>query len=516
MKFQQLLEELIVELSGEDAYKKFYSNMDKNVFNQIIFADPKTITDASGNISKVGPYSKNLLTMYKKRYLKLEDLPRAKEYLEYVYQYNIRGMDKVRNLDDLYKLVQQYIIKSTNSLTDAIKALSPNEYKILYDGQLIKIFQPLTEKAACYIGVNTVWCTTWGPASLNDKFKGRVNQFNYYHDKGPLYIIISKQSPDEKYQFHLESKQFMDINDKKIDSKLLFKKYPELKNFFFPSFVKEVTPEQLKKELSQIFMLSKNDSMTLIEKTIGGTSENPLITAIIERNKKQLNSLIHDDNIIDEIAIYSGKINFPVSKLTFQLTEISYTLNSYIGDKQNSWETLYSQISDIDIDDDWVHELFENSFKSYYLTHKDELIDLNVYNYEGFKKYYFHDFYNDSKIIDSFKSNSVKNTEELYIEECDEEINQIENFIMFSESHHYPYSVTIELDIENFIIFVARKSIKEIPNINDFTVQYCIENDVPIEYDGIYNFTWNYATYESDESYRDDVDNYFQEFLDDA
>ena len=35
--------------------------------------------------------------------------------------------------------------------------------------------------------------------------------------KGPLYILISKDNPSEKYQFHFETSQFMDVKDQDID-----------------------------------------------------------------------------------------------------------------------------------------------------------------------------------------------------------------------------------------------------------------------------------------------------------
>ena len=47
-----------------------------------------------------------------------------------------------------------------------------------------------------------------------------------------MYININKHNHSEKYQFHFESKQFMDKNDRSIDIYTFFEEYPKLEDFY--------------------------------------------------------------------------------------------------------------------------------------------------------------------------------------------------------------------------------------------------------------------------------------------
>ena len=78
------------------------------------------------------------------------------------------------------------------------------------------IIQPLDQYAAYWWakeypkkGVTNRWCTAW---------EGDNSRFSYYNRQGPLYIIIpAKRNDDnEKYQFHFETKQFMDFQDHQL------------------------------------------------------------------------------------------------------------------------------------------------------------------------------------------------------------------------------------------------------------------------------------------------------------
>lgn len=83
------------------------------------------------------------------------------------------------------------------------------------------------------------WCTS-PPESRN---------FDYYIKNGPLYVILSNDErgpvgsrtglPQERYQFHFPSNQFMDRADRQIDLvNFLNGKAAELKEYFKPEFAK--------------------------------------------------------------------------------------------------------------------------------------------------------------------------------------------------------------------------------------------------------------------------------------
>ena len=112
-------------------------------------------------------------------------------------------------MPELYKIIEPYIVKSNKDLSVILQTLPKNQYKVLHNGEKWYILQPLTETAACQIGVNTEWCTTWGKESLNPNYRERSNYFEGYNKQSPLYIIIDKTNLENKYQFHFNSKQYM-------------------------------------------------------------------------------------------------------------------------------------------------------------------------------------------------------------------------------------------------------------------------------------------------------------------
>ena len=174
--------DLLTEISGEDAYNKYYLDViSKQEFNQIAMSDPGTKVNPNNanEILKIGPYTKLLIHIYKRGNLKLEDLPRVKDYLKYVYKHRIPIDHKnFTNLTDLYNLIKDYLVKDKQSnIHEIIPHLNPKEYVQLHNGAEWEIFQPKTERAACYLGSGTSWCTTWGSLSLNPEYKERTNYF---------------------------------------------------------------------------------------------------------------------------------------------------------------------------------------------------------------------------------------------------------------------------------------------------------------------------------------------------
>lgn len=82
-QFKTLSGYLMEQSSPDEIYQKYYSKIDKNIFDKIIEADPKTIKGI-----KIGKYAKLLLNIYKNGNLPMEDLPKASYYLSLVYKYN--------------------------------------------------------------------------------------------------------------------------------------------------------------------------------------------------------------------------------------------------------------------------------------------------------------------------------------------------------------------------------------------------------------------------------------------
>ena len=102
MKFEFLLEDLLTELSGEEIYKKYYSKIPYDTFISIVQSDPQSKVK-NNTIERIGKYGKLLISMYQKGGLKLEDLDKAKEYMDYVYKHNVAiEVNKIKELGDIY------------------------------------------------------------------------------------------------------------------------------------------------------------------------------------------------------------------------------------------------------------------------------------------------------------------------------------------------------------------------------------------------------------------------------
>jgi hypothetical protein len=228
-QFKTLSGYLTEQSSPDEIYQKYYSKIDKNIFDKIIEADPKTIEGI-----KIGKYAKLLLNIYKNGNLPMEDLPKASYYLSLVYKYNRSIPNNVKYLVDIYKIIEDKIIRIDSPIKDVLKQLIDGvDYIKVFETNNWWLFTPKTEKGAAYLGVNTEWCTTYGEHCRNPAYKNRdENAFNKYNNQGPLYIIINKSDESEKYQIHLEKKEFMNKNDERFDLNKFIKENDDIGDLF--------------------------------------------------------------------------------------------------------------------------------------------------------------------------------------------------------------------------------------------------------------------------------------------
>ena len=204
---------LLNEAELKDIYQKYYNNIPEETFWQIVKADP---TYDPQKEQKMGKYGKWLLNLFKQNKLKLEDLYKATEYLQYFVKYynkiQEKDINKYDSLPTLYNTIKQFKDAAENgeelatSKSDEIRKIKEDAEKFYEDDTWLVVI-PHTEEAACYYGKNTEWCT----AATNS-----YNMFEQYYDQGLLYINICK-STNKKYQFHFETCQFMDENDNPIN-----------------------------------------------------------------------------------------------------------------------------------------------------------------------------------------------------------------------------------------------------------------------------------------------------------
>lgn len=207
-----------------------FSKITKEDFEEIIKADPTANKQ----------YSQWLLTIYAKGNLVLEDLYKATEDLEKLYKFKTkvdqekRDINQCENLDDLYSVIEKLVQLPDDQLlsnTQLAKKVKLEGAEVHLDTDRWRVLSPLNVEAARLYGSGTRWCT----ASAGH------NQFEYYvgsrHPNSKLYIIIDKQAtPDNKtthkYQFHFETKQFMNALDHSVDYLKLLKENEELLTCF--------------------------------------------------------------------------------------------------------------------------------------------------------------------------------------------------------------------------------------------------------------------------------------------
>lgn len=423
MKFELIIEDLLNELSGTEIYNKYYSKIPYDEFKSIVDSDPQTTVGGDGIIARLGKYAKLLLNMYQKGGLRLEDLEKAKEYLGYVYSHKIPvEINKINELGDLYNVVKDYIAKDTKSLSEILKVLSQDEFKVLHNGEGWYVFQPLTEKAACYLGVNTEWCTTWGPYSLNKKNKDRGNLYQRYAKDGPLFIMINKSDQNDKYQFHFESKQYMDKDDRRIDTSEFLRNKIELRNFFFPSFLGEVSNDELQLELKRIDVLPEEDGTELIKKSVGQI-DNPLINAILNEDEVALEQLIVSDELNGSVEISGGRLVIPVSDLKEDTQSLYDVISYYEYEVNNGWQFVYDDMRDRGIDE-YEEEHLLKFFTDYYEANSSELgSSLGIKNFEQFHKMFFDNYKSNDNIQEDFWTDIADESYQNYEAANESELN---------------------------------------------------------------------------------------------
>ena len=238
-----LREGLITEITVNDAWTKFYSNVEKfpvlkgdeSLFNKLNDLYPRR----GDNFNK--GYFTWLYNLIKTNQLKEEDFYKAKEYLRLFDKFinriptESRDINKFKNLNDLYDVVREFEEGGDTMATsnkDEIRQIKQNEIDKVYEDDEWLIMIPKTERASCLIGKGTKWCTAAEESN---------NAFDSHNSQGPLYVMVDKYN-DTKYQLHFESNQLMDATDRPISA-----------SYFFDNIMEDSGPFEFLKQSSDKF-----------------------------------------------------------------------------------------------------------------------------------------------------------------------------------------------------------------------------------------------------------------------
>ena len=220
----------ILLLEDIAAVRKLFPTIKDNVFDNLIRLDP---TFVEGRNS-VGRYGKWILNLYKrngnldlfhitdllnrfeeeKPHLKIKDIGHFK---------SLEDVDRYLNDEDSYtELSHRQRVRDNQNARKNVNLKKDAE--LVFDSDMWQVYVPKTYAASCKLGQGTTWCT----ASTESDY-----YYKDYSQKGPLYINIHKVIPDEKYQFHFETEQFMDSDDRPIDIfDFIFEQHKELLPFY--------------------------------------------------------------------------------------------------------------------------------------------------------------------------------------------------------------------------------------------------------------------------------------------
>lgn len=236
----------------------------------------------------------------------LEDLPKATQYLQAFDKMRNRLPDdkkdimKYPDLPSLFNEVKQGIeqpdaMKSNReqnmkSSGEVDKILSTEAKKVFDDGKW-EVWNPESHKASCLLGRGTEWCTSWEDSARKQQSE---EYYNKYKSEGELYIFINKQNPQEKYQYHQESNQFMDVNDSEVKKFTWLLKDPELLKFTQPLLTSE-QKETVKMNKKYLNMTSEQ-KMQLVN----GDDEKAIINLLTYGEIRNADA---DGNPLDEVEI---------------------------------------------------------------------------------------------------------------------------------------------------------------------------------------------------------------------
>jgi hypothetical protein len=234
MKIKELLDEAI---DVDRTYQKYGQQIAQRLKS---IGKPSTQSDVEEFIFKWkddhldlnNTYAIWLLTHWLNQNIQqLEDVERAKSYLKTFDQNKLKMDQDKRDINRYVPFVgnrpkpNQLILQT--HMEQFIRDNPPDqerlardieqakkEIKVIYQGSQVTIIQPLTQLAASVWGRDTDWCTAYGYEF--GKHPTLTNQFNYYNQQGPMFIISFGDGA--KYQLHNYTQQFMDVNDQQVYS----------------------------------------------------------------------------------------------------------------------------------------------------------------------------------------------------------------------------------------------------------------------------------------------------------
>lgn len=298
---QTYLQEAIADI------KKYYPNIDDDVFMQLINLDPTY----RGNDS-AGKYGKWLLNLYNKGNLSEEEFdevtPLLNQFTTYRNRVQNKDLNSYKSLDALSDVLAS-VIDDDSMLTDRQKVRflknvksgkvqtgKENDYDTVYEDSNWVVWVPNTHEASMKLGKGTDWCT----AHENPEW---YDQYTYEDgEEFSLYIMKNKDT-GERFQYcdnpyRGYDYQFMDESDTEVDTMFFMSDLVESDNAF-AEWLHDLNPEFFK--FQRIV-----DGLIIEDDTVTGTTC-PEADVVIPDDVEFIGeSAFYQDDIINTVYISSG------------------------------------------------------------------------------------------------------------------------------------------------------------------------------------------------------------------
>jgi len=428
----------------EDIKNKYFKDMDDKVFSQLVKLDPTYKGE-----DKAGNYTRWILNLYNKGKLKEEDFYKVTDYLQKFNNVKKKMKNKdifqFKSLPDIAKTLDEFEddeelsdrqeLRRLKKQIEKTKEKIHDEAELVHDGEDWEVWIPETFEASCALGKETHWCTA-SPSS--------PHYFRQYSVQGPLYILINKKDPEDKYQLHFESGQFMNRYDDAISLHELFTDNVELKNFFLPK-IEEIFNEGRTDGVEKLYFLLPNPTEEQTRHFIGMLDSNMHMdengTIYYEDDIKDVLETIKGEGRRDYLSVdfiyniltgegwqhfdYSPDFDSGDAKLEMKdiegidnlLSELGFTLD----DLENAWDgdsEAEEKLDSLGMDDiarDEIENYYRNA--SIYGTEQEAIDDIQ----KGLADYFPYDidydkgkmkiYFDMSKIEDLFNSDSYDDYE---------------------------------------------------------------------------------------------------------
>ena len=201
-------------LEGIKEVQAQYPKIDEQTFMKLIKLDPTY----KPNVDSVGTYGKWILNLFNKGNLKnlghvTDVLNRFEDSKKQLINKDIGKYKSIEEVESMLNDENSY--KETTHRQDVRERQKQRkesdiekEADKVYEDSKWVVYVPKTYSASCKLGQGTKWCTATTETS---------DYYDSYSIDGKLYIIINRQNPQEKYQFHFETHSFMDGDDEEIN-----------------------------------------------------------------------------------------------------------------------------------------------------------------------------------------------------------------------------------------------------------------------------------------------------------